>query len=137
MEVKIEESWKAVLAEEFEKPYFASLASFVKTAYCDGTVYPPPGRIFEAFRRTPFDKVKAVIVAELYGTPAKTDEIAGLCRKYGVPLIEDAAESLGATYKGRPAGSLGDINVISFNGNNVFKIDGNADFCNTVLRNAA
>ena len=65
------------------------------------------------------DKVKAVIVAELYGTPAKNDEIEALCKQYGVPLIEDAAESLGATYKGRRAGSLGDINVISFNGNKI------------------
>ena len=64
-------------------------------------------------------KVKAVIVAELYGTPAKIEEIASLCKEYGVPLIEDAAESLGATYKGRMSGSLGDINVISFNGNKI------------------
>lgn len=64
-------------------------------------------------------KVKAVIVAELYGTPAKNDEIENLCKQYGVPLIEDAAESLGASYKGRMAGALGDINVISFNGNKI------------------
>lgn len=65
------------------------------------------------------DRVKAVIVAELYGTPAKNDEIEALCRQYGVPLIEDAAESLGASYKRRRSGALGDINVISFNGNKI------------------
>jgi len=65
------------------------------------------------------DEVKAVIVADLYGTPARFDEIRNLCRRCRVPLIEDAAESLGATYKGIPSGSLGDINVISFNGNKI------------------
>lgn len=64
-------------------------------------------------------KVKAVLVAELYGTPAKFNEIISLCRKYEVPLIEDAAESLGAVYKGRQSGTFGDINVISFNGNKI------------------
>ncbi len=65
------------------------------------------------------EKVRAVIVAELYGTPAKIDEIKELCEQYDVPFIEDAAESLGATYKGRKSGNLGDINVISFNGNKI------------------
>lgn len=48
--------------------------------------------------------------------------------------MEDAAESLGATYKGVQTGLFGDYGCISFNGNNVFKIDGDADFCNTVLK---
>ena len=77
MEVKIEESWKAVLAEEFEKPYFARLAEFVRAAYRNGVVYPPPGKIFEAFNRTPFDKVKAVIIGQdPYHEPGQAQ---GLC----------------------------------------------------------
>ena len=58
-------------------------------------------------------KVKAVIVANLYGTPAKLDEIAYLCDRYGVTLIEDAAESLSATYKGRQTGTFGKYNALS------------------------
>ena len=77
MEVKIEESWKAVLAEEFEKPYFAKLAQFVRAAYKNGIVYPPPGKIFEAFNRTPFDKVRAVILGQdPYHEPGQAQ---GLC----------------------------------------------------------
>ena len=77
MEVKIEESWKRVLADEFEKPYFAELAAFVKSEYRAGPVYPPPGRIFAAFERTPFDKVKAVIIGQdPYHEPGQAQ---GLC----------------------------------------------------------
>lgn len=64
-------------------------------------------------------QVKAVIVANLYGTPAKLDEIARLCEKYDVVLIEDAAESLSATYKGKQTGAFGKYNAISFNGNKI------------------
>ena len=81
MEVKIEESWKAVLAEEFEKPYFARLAEFVRAAYRNGVVYPPPGKIFEAFNRTPFDRVKVVILGQdPYHEPGQA---MGLC--FSVP----------------------------------------------------
>ena len=77
MEVKIHPSWKAVLQREFDKPYFATLAAFVKDAYRKGTVYPPPGKIFEAFNRTPFDKVKAVILGQdPYHEPGQAQ---GLC----------------------------------------------------------
>ena len=77
MKVKIEESWNRILAEEFEKPYFASLVQFVKSAYANGVVYPPPGKIFEAFNRTPFDKVKAVIIGQdPYHEPGQAQ---GLC----------------------------------------------------------
>jgi uracil-DNA glycosylase len=77
MQVKIEESWKSILAEEFEKPYFAALASFVKSAYKGGTVYPPPGRIFEAFKRTPFDKVRVVILGQdPYHEPGQAQGLA-------------------------------------------------------------
>ncbi len=64
MDVKMEPSWKAELADEFESPYFAQLAAFVKEAYAKGVVYPPANLIFEAFNRTPFDKVKVVILGQ-------------------------------------------------------------------------
>ena len=77
MEVKIHPSWKAVLQSEFDKPYFASLVAFVKDAYRNGVVYPPAGKIFEAFNRTPFDKVKAVIIGQdPYHEPGQAQ---GLC----------------------------------------------------------
>ncbi len=66
-----------------------------------------------------YPDVRVVVVADLYGTPAKYDEIREICREKGAILIEDAAESLGATYKGRSAGSFGEYNVISFNGNKI------------------
>lgn len=69
-------------------------------------------------------KTKAVIVANLYGTPAKLDEIASLCQAYGVTLIEDAAESLSSTYKGRQTGGFGKYNCISFNGNKIITTSG-------------
>lgn len=69
-------------------------------------------------------RVKAVIVANLYGTPARLDEIAKLCNWYGVTLIEDAAESLSATYKGRQTGTFGKYNCISFNGNKIITTSG-------------
>jgi len=77
MEVKIEESWREVLAEEFEKPYFAELAAFVRSAYRSGVVYPPPGKIFNAFGRTPFDRVKVVILGQdPYHEPGQAQGLA-------------------------------------------------------------
>lgn len=73
-------------------------------------------------------KVKAVVVANLYGTPAKLDEIVNLCEEYGVCLIEDAAESLAATYKGRQTGTFGKYNAISFNGNKIITTSGGGMF---------
>lgn len=69
-------------------------------------------------------KAKAVVLAHLYGTPAKLDEIVALCESYGVPLIEDAAESFSATYKGKQTGSFGKYGVISFNGNKIITTSG-------------
>ena len=66
-----------------------------------------------------YPEVKTVVVANLYGTPAKLDAIAAICEKHGATLIEDAAESLGATYKGKQTGTFGKYNVISFNGNKI------------------
>lgn len=66
-----------------------------------------------------YPDTKAVIVANLYGTPAKLEEIREICDKYGASLIEDAAESLGAIYKGKQTGTFGLANAISFNGNKI------------------
>lgn len=60
---------------------------------------------------------KAVIVVHTYGMPAKMNELNEVCKRYQVPIVEDAAEALGATYFGKPAGTLGDIGVLSFNSN--------------------
>lgn len=63
--------------------------------------------------------VKAVVLANLYGTPGKLDELVSIAHRHGAIVIEDAVESLGASYKGRQTGLLGDIGVISFNGNKI------------------
>lgn len=76
-----------------------------------------PQALEKAFELHP--NAKAVMAAHLYGTPAKMDEIVSIAHAHGAVVIEDAAEALGASYKGRPAGSLGDISVISFNGNKI------------------
>ncbi|MBQ8849445.1 MAG: aminotransferase class I/II-fold pyridoxal phosphate-dependent enzyme [Clostridia bacterium] len=70
-----------------------------------------------AFKTYP--DVKAVVIANLYGTPAKMDELLAICERYGAVIIEDAAESLGATYRGRQTGTFGKYNAISFNGNKI------------------
>ncbi|TKH00646.1 pyridoxal phosphate-dependent aminotransferase [Peribacillus simplex] len=67
---------------------------------------------------------KAVIVVNLYGQSAKMDEIMEICDKYGVPVIEDAAESLGAVYKGKKSGTFGKFGVYSFNGNKIITTSG-------------
>lgn len=67
---------------------------------------------------------KAVVVVNLYGQSADMDPIAALCRKYEVPLVEDAAESLGATYKGRSSGTFGRMGIYSFNGNKIITTSG-------------
>jgi pyridoxal phosphate-dependent aminotransferase EpsN len=67
---------------------------------------------------------RAVIVVHLYGQCADMDPILETCRRYGVPVLEDAAEALGATYKGRAAGTLGDIAAFSFNGNKIITTTG-------------
>ena len=77
MDVKIESSWKEVLADEFEKPYFSLLTSFVKKEYQSATCYPPAALIFNAFNTCPFDKVKGVIIGQdPYHEPGQAQ---GLC----------------------------------------------------------
>lgn len=71
-----------------------------------------------------YPQAKAVIYVHLYGTPAKTDEILNICGEYNVPVIEDAAESLGAKYKGRETGNFGLYSAYSFNGNKIITTSG-------------
>lgn len=76
-----------------------------------------PVALKRAFEKYP--EVKVVVVSYLYGTPAKIDEILAICKEHNAVLIEDAAESLGATYKGKQTGNFGSYNAISFNGNKI------------------
>lgn len=75
-----------------------------------------------AFKKYP--NAKAVIVVNLYGTPAKFDEITAICDKYNTPIIEDAAESLGSTYNCIQTGRFGKIGILSFNGNKIITTSG-------------
>lgn len=81
-----------------------------------------PRALEKAFEKYP--QCRCVILANLYGTPAKLDEIRTICGKHGATLIEDAAESLGATYKGRQTGAFGKYGVLSFNGNKIITTSG-------------
>lgn len=113
-------------------------SSLTFSASCNPVVYEKATPIFidsepdtwnmspEALRKA-FEKYpnpKAVICVHLYGTPAKLDEITAICREHQVPLIEDAAESLGATYKGQYTGTFGDYGIFSFNGNKIITTSG-------------
>ncbi len=88
---------------------------FIDTEY--DTWNMDPVALEKAFELYPDTKV--IMVANLYGTPAKLDEICEIADKHGAIIIEDAAESLGATYKGRQTGTFGAYNAISFNGNKI------------------
>lgn len=73
--------------------------------------------MLEAILRDPPGRIGAVVVVHALGHPADVDPLVALCRTAGIPLIEDAAGAIGARYKGRPVGSLGDLAIFSFNGN--------------------
>ena len=67
---------------------------------------------------------KAIVVVHLYGMPYKVDEIHAISKKYNIPILEDSAEALGSTYKGRKCGTFGDIAILSFNGNKIITTSG-------------
>lgn len=81
-----------------------------------------PEALEKAFEKYP--QAKVVALAHLYGTPSKMDEILEICSRHNAVLVEDAAESLSATYKGRQTGTFGKYNVISFNGNKIITTSG-------------
>lgn len=81
-----------------------------------------PQALRKAFEKYP--DTKCVVAVNLYGMPAKLDEIREICDEHGAVLIEDAAESFGASYKGRKTGTFGQYNVISFNGNKIITTSG-------------
>ncbi len=95
--------------------YEGGIPVFIDTEY--DTWNMDPVALEKAFEIYP--DVKVVVVAHLYGTPGKIDEIRAVCDKHGAVIVEDAAESLGATYKGQQTGSFGDVGIISFNGNKI------------------
>ena len=95
--------------------YEGGIPTFIDTEY--DTWHMAQVALEKAFELYP--DVKVVVVAHLYGVPGKIDEIKKICDKYGALIIEDAAESLGATYKEKETGNFGDFNCISFNGNKI------------------
>ena len=95
--------------------YEGAIPVFIDTEY--DTWNMDPKALEKAFEIYP--DVKVVVVAHLYGTPGKIDEIKKICDKHNAIIIEDAAESLGATYKGKQTGTFGKYNCISFNGNKI------------------
>ena len=95
--------------------YEGGVPVFIDTEY--ETWNMDPVALEKAFEMYP--QVKHVVLVHLYGTPAKVDEIKEICDKHGAILIEDAAESLGASYKGVQTGNFGMYNIISFNGNKI------------------
>lgn len=88
---------------------------FIDTEY--DTWNMDPVALEKAFEIYP--DVKTVVIAHLYGTPGKIDELREICGRHGAVIVEDAAESLGAVYKGKQTGSFGTYNCISFNGNKI------------------
>lgn len=95
--------------------YEGGIPVFIDTEY--DTWNMDPVALEKAFEIYP--EVKVVVLVHLYGTPGKIDEIKKICKKHNAVIVEDAAESLGATYKGKQTGTFGDYNCISFNGNKI------------------
>lgn len=95
--------------------YEGGIPIFIDTEY--DTWNMDPVALEKAFQIYP--DVKVVVLVHLYGTPGKIDEIKAICNKHGAMIIEDSAESMGATYNGVQTGTFGDFNVISFNGNKI------------------
>lgn len=95
--------------------YEGGEAVFIDTEY--NTWNMDPQALEKAF--TMYPEVKLVVIAHLYGTPGKVEEIQKICRAHGALIVEDAAESLGATYQGIQTGCFGDYAVVSFNGNKI------------------
>lgn len=83
-----------------------------------------PNALQEALEQYKHRSVKAIMPVHLYGMPAKMKEIKAIADKYGVPIIEDAAEAFGSTYMGQKCGSFGEMAALSFNGNKIITTSG-------------
>ena len=103
--------------------YEGGVPVFIDTEYDSWNM--DPAALEKAFALYP--DVRLIVVAHLYGTPGKIDEIKTVAEKYGALIVEDAAESLGAAYKGQQTGTFGDYGCISFNGNKI--ITGSSGGC--------
>lgn len=99
--------------------YEGGIPVFIDTEYDSWNM--DPVALEKAFEIYP--EVRLIVTAHLYGTPGKIDEIRVVADKHTALIVEDAAESLGATYKGKQTGCFGDYSCISFNGNNVFETE--------------
>ena len=113
--------------------YEGGIPVFIDTEY--DTWNMDPVALEKAFELYP--EIKVVVVAHLYGTPGKIDEIREICNRHGAVIIEDAAESLGASYKGIQTGVFGTYNAISFNGNNVLETEVGKSDCKEWTRMVA
>ncbi|MDO4499706.1 MAG: DegT/DnrJ/EryC1/StrS family aminotransferase [Erysipelotrichaceae bacterium] len=112
--------------------YEGGIPVFIDTEYDSWNM--DPVALEKAFEIYP--EVKLVVAAHLYGTPAKIDELKAVCQKHGALFVEDAAESLGATYKGVQTGTFGDYACISFNGNKIITGSSGGAFLTDSLEDA-
>ncbi|MDE7208664.1 MAG: DegT/DnrJ/EryC1/StrS family aminotransferase [Clostridia bacterium] len=113
-------------------------SSFTFSGSCNSILYLNAKPVFidsdyESYNMSPealekayelYPNPKAIIIVNLYGQPAKFDELLAIAKKHNTPVLEDSAESLGATYKGRQTGNFGDISIFSFNGNKIITTSG-------------
>lgn len=114
MNVKMHESWRRILQPEFDKPYFAELVRFVRAEYAHGVVYPPGRLIFAAFDRTPFDRVKVVVLGQdPYHEPGQAQGLAFYVPP-GIrtpPSLLNIAKELADEYPERAASNGGSLAI--------------------------
>jgi dTDP-4-amino-4,6-dideoxygalactose transaminase len=115
---------KTFAASAFPISYLGALPVFVDSEEDTWNMCPNGLRETLKDRIKKGNKPKAIIVVDLYGMPAKMDEIVEVANFYEIPLIEDAAEALGSSYKNRKCGTFGDLAILSFNGNKVITTSG-------------
>lgn len=113
--------------------YEGGIPVFIDTEYDSWNM--DPVALEKAFEIYP--EVRLIVTAHLYGTPGKIDEIRVVADKHTALIVEDAAESLGATYKGKQTGCFGDYSCISFNGNNVLETEVGKSDCKEWTRMVA
>ena len=100
--------------------YEGAIPVFIDSSYTDWNMDPEALKL--AFKKYP--DCKAVVVVDLYGQSARYDEIISICKEHNAVVIEDSAEALGSTYKGKKCGSIADYGILSFNGNKIITTSG-------------